>query len=319
LTKPVKQSELYNVLLDLFDGRESRVERSVRQSSLEADLAQRHPLRILLVEDNPVNQKVALHILKRLGYRADVAGNGLEALEAVERQRYDLVLMDVQMPELDGLEATRRICARWPRAERPYVIGMTANAMPEDREQCLAAGMDDYLSKPVQVPSLVEALGRGYATNGRCDVGPECSQPGAAVLPISLPGKTVPPSPANPVLEPSALRELQTMVGEDAPEIYVQVIQSYLETAPQLLAEMGQALAGGKAPVLLRAAHTLKSSSALLGAVELSDLCRAMEIVAKTGDLRGLAETVAQTQAEYERVKTALELEQFAEMGGVKH
>jgi CheY-like chemotaxis protein len=121
-------------------------------------MASRHPLRILLAEDNVVNQKLALRILQQMGYRADLASNGLEAVESVERQAYDVVLMDVQMPEMDGLEAARKICARWGPAERPRIVAMTANAMQGDRDLCLASGMDDYLTKPIRVERLVEAL-----------------------------------------------------------------------------------------------------------------------------------------------------------------
>ena len=123
-------------------------------------MAARLPLRILLAEDNAVNQKLALRLLAQLGYRADVAGNGLEVLDALARQRYDVVLMDVQMPELDGLAAAREIRRRWPRAGWPWIIAMTADAMQGDRERCLAAGMDDYVSKPVRTEELVAALGR---------------------------------------------------------------------------------------------------------------------------------------------------------------
>lgn len=123
-------------------------------------MGRRHPLRILLAEDNAVNQKLALRLLDRLGYRADVAANGVEAIRAIERQPYDLIFMDVQMPEMDGLEATRAICARWPAGGRPRIAAMTANALAEDREACLAAGMDDYLSKPIRVEELIAALSR---------------------------------------------------------------------------------------------------------------------------------------------------------------
>ena len=124
----------------------------------DAEMGQRLPLRILMAEDNVINQQVALSFLERLGYRADVAANGVEAIRAVERQPYDVVFMDVQMPEMDGLEATRQICARWAAGERPRIVAMTANALAEDREACLAAGMDDYLAKPIRVEELVAAL-----------------------------------------------------------------------------------------------------------------------------------------------------------------
>ena len=106
-----------------------------------------------------MNQKLALRLLQQMGYRADLASNGIEAIECVERQPYDVVLMDVQMPEMDGLEASRRIVDRWP-ADRPRIVAMTANAMQGDREACLAAGMDDYVTKPIRVDALVDALMR---------------------------------------------------------------------------------------------------------------------------------------------------------------
>jgi CheY-like chemotaxis protein len=121
-------------------------------------LAERLPLRILLTEDNTVNQKLALRILQRMGYRADVAANGLEALAALRRQRYDVILMDVQMPEMDGLEATRQIRSTFAPDHQPHIIAMTANAMQGDREVCLEAGMNDYVSKPIQVKELQAAL-----------------------------------------------------------------------------------------------------------------------------------------------------------------
>jgi CheY-like chemotaxis protein len=130
---------------------------------MDAEMADRHPLRILLAEDNVVNQKLALRLLQGMGYRADVAANGLEAVESIARQPYDVVLMDVQMPEMDGLEASRQINRRWGIQERPRIVAMTANAMQGDRELCLAAGMDDYLTKPIRLNDLVAALYRTQA------------------------------------------------------------------------------------------------------------------------------------------------------------
>ena len=158
LAKPVKASQLYNALLKVLA--EHVQEPEAGEPVPDVGKPATSSLRILLAEDNAVNQKVALRLLDQLGYRADVASNGLEALEALERQPYDVVLMDVQMPELDGLDASRRICERWPAEVRPRIIAMTANAMPEDREACFAAGMDDYVAKPIRPDELAEALSR---------------------------------------------------------------------------------------------------------------------------------------------------------------
>lgn len=161
LVKPVRSSALFEVLLGIFASQVIQpAQVAPVRPILDPGMATRHPLRILLVEDNAVNQKLALRLLSQMGYRADMAANGLEAIQAVERQPYDVVLMDVQMPEMDGLEATRQICTRWPGGDRPRIIAMTANAMQGDREQCLEAGMDDYLSKPIRVEELVAALVR---------------------------------------------------------------------------------------------------------------------------------------------------------------
>jgi CheY-like chemotaxis protein len=158
LTKPIKQSQLFNLLSGIFGEVEEKP--AVQPSKADAQMAARHPLAILLAEDNMYNQKLALLLLKQLGYRADLAANGLEAIQSVERQHYDLILMDVQMPEMDGLEATRQICARWSPSERPQIVAMTANAMQGDREMCLQAGMDDYISKPIRVQELSVVLER---------------------------------------------------------------------------------------------------------------------------------------------------------------
>jgi len=166
LTKPIKLSHLFDSVMSIFSkstAPTAPVADAPRQ--LDASLSARLPLRLLLVEDHPVNQKLALQVLRKMGYQADLAGNGVEAVQAVERQPYDLVLMDVQMPEMDGLEATRCICQRWAAGERPRIIAMTANAMQGDREECLAAGMDDYISKPIKIKELQSVLERWGAKN----------------------------------------------------------------------------------------------------------------------------------------------------------
>lgn len=159
LMKPIRQSALFDLLMTLLSDRtETTIKPVAEPAVLDPEMASRHPLRILLAEDNVVNQKLAMRLLSQMGYRADVAANGLEVLEAVKRQTYDAILMDVQMPEMDGLEATRHLCAEYSVGKRPRIIAMTANAMQGDREMCLEAGMDDYLSKPIRVEELVNAL-----------------------------------------------------------------------------------------------------------------------------------------------------------------
>ncbi|MBV9581368.1 MAG: response regulator [Chloroflexi bacterium] len=164
LTKPIKPSHLLDTLLEVCVQQSPSLSVTADPDlPIDTDLDNRSALRILLAEDNAVNQKLTLHLLAQLGYRADVAGNGLEAIAALERQPYDVVLMDVQMPELDGLEATRRIRAQWEPPLGPHIIAMTANAMQGDREDCLSAGMDDYISKPVRIHDLLSALQRSQA------------------------------------------------------------------------------------------------------------------------------------------------------------
>ena len=158
LTKPIKQSQLFDTLAGLFMGTRIREEKpATERIKLDPEFGARHPLRVLLAEDNAVNQKLALRILEQMGYRADMASNGLEAVESIQRQQYDVILMDVQMPEMDGLDATRNI-RKLTNVKQPRIIAMTANAMQGDREMCILAGMNDYISKPIRVNELTDAL-----------------------------------------------------------------------------------------------------------------------------------------------------------------
>ena len=160
LSKPVRRQHLHRVLEQVLSGLVS-TEQTTAGKLFDESFGSRFPLRILLAEDNPVNQKMAVRLLGKLGYRVDAVGNGLEVIEALRRQSYDLVMMDVQMPEMDGLEATQRIISIWG-SMRPWITALTAGAMKENRDECLAAGVDDFLTKPMSMQKLEESLRRCY-------------------------------------------------------------------------------------------------------------------------------------------------------------
>jgi CheY-like chemotaxis protein/HPt (histidine-containing phosphotransfer) domain-containing protein len=275
LAKPLKASQLYNTLLQLLTA--GRAGEEAIEPMTDGKRA-RSALRILLAEDNLMNQKVALRLLERLGYRADVAMTGLEAIAALERHPYDVVLMDVQMPELDGLDATRRICERWPEETRPHIIAMTANALPEDREACFAAGMKDYVAKPIRAEELAAALKRAkpLANGGQVEF-------------VSL--------------DDGALQNLRDLGGED---FVGEVIDAFLADAPELVATLRRSLDPDSTEELRRAAHTLKSNGATLGAEEFAELCRTLEQRAKSGDLEGASELVDEIEQAYRPLEEAL-------------
>jgi CheY-like chemotaxis protein/HPt (histidine-containing phosphotransfer) domain-containing protein len=278
LAKPFKASQLYNTLLRLLTpggAAEEEVE------PVTDGKRARSSLRILLAEDNPMNQKVALRLLEQLGYRADVATNGLEAIAALERQPYDVVLMDVQMPELDGLDATRRICEQWPEESRPHIIAMTANALPEDREACFAAGMNDYVAKPIRAEELVAALKRAkpLSSNGAGREGGDLE------------------------LDAAALGQLRDLGGD---EFLGEVIDAFLADAPELIATLRRSLDSRTSEELRRAAHTLKSNGATLGAADFAELCRSLEQRAKDGELDGASELVDRIEQDYGPLRDAL-------------
>jgi PAS domain S-box-containing protein len=280
------------------------------------------PLRILLAEDNRVNQQVALLTLKQLGYQADLVSNGQEALEALRRQPYDVVLMDVEMPQMDGLTATRLICQEWttermledggkesrvtqtdvltthPESQRPRIIAMTAYAMAGDRQKCMEAGMDDYISKPIQEQELIRALQLCQSAIGESRKLPpqECW-----VAPDKV--------DAPPVLDSRVLNSLRQMAGTKAATILRQIIDHYREDAPQQLQDIRDAVAAGDAQALRQSAHTLRSSSANLGAINLSHLCKELEMMGRAGTTTNAPEWIAQVEVEYEKVKVALQLE----------
>jgi CheY-like chemotaxis protein len=298
LNKPIKQSQLYNTLNEIFVKKHNRVQRNIYQSaSLKSSLAtiaksmlaERLPLRILVAEDNNVNQQVVLYLLERLGYRADVVGNGLEVLEALQRQPYDVVLMDVQMPIMDGFEATKRIQQEWLPISRPRIIALTANAMQGDKEECLKAGMDDYISKPIRLEHLVQALSKCHSKLDSKEL--------TDSLLLSTP------------IDAKTLQSFAKNLGKNAAKMLAQLINCYLAESPILMQAMQTAVTNGEPTQLQRAAHTLKASSATLGATHLANLCKEMEYMGRNQDLTEASSKLLSIETEYERVKVALQME----------
>ncbi len=247
------------------------------------------PMRILLAEDNVVNQKVALHQLRKLGHSADALANGRDVLAALHRTRYDIILMDCEMPELDGYEATRQIRAQEKESgTHAYIIAMTANALLGDRELCVAAGMDDYLMKPVQLAKLKAAMGRGIE-HLQMQAAPErASAPPGAIDPAVLAG----------------LRELQE---PGKPDPLAELIDLFLRDTPAQVHKMNAAHAQGDAAQLKSAAHSLKGSANNMGARTLANLCATVEKQAKAGGLGETGRWLEEVGAEFARVQAELE------------
>jgi signal transduction histidine kinase/DNA-binding response OmpR family regulator len=281
LSKPLKPHALQAALIRALGG--SSVSRAPdgAGSELDPEMASRHPLRILLTEDNAVNQRLALRLLEKMGYRADVAGNGLEAIQAVERQPYDLILMDVQMPEMDGLDATREIVARWGRDERPRIVAMTADAMQEDRDRCLAAGMDDYLTKPVRTAELIGAIQQTQRRNAT----PESRGD-------------------QPPVDHEAIDRLVASMGER--DFVADLLGTFLDEAGPMLDDLDRAIAGEDVETLRRTAHTLKSNTATFGALPLSETCRELEAIARTGILTGAVELAGRARSRFAEASVEL-------------
>ena len=261
LVKPAKPAVLQAALERALTGGES----PERNGAFRTAHFGSGDLRILLAEDNKVNQRVGLLILEQLGYRADLAGNGLEVIDAIKAVPYDVILMDVRMPEMDGLEATRRIRARTDVAQ-PHIVAMTASAFADDRSDCQAAGMDDYVAKPVRVEELAAALARAEVRAGTLT-------PGGTRLDIRSGEGAAPP----PAVDFSVLATLLGSLGDRAPLAEARLIDTYLGELPHLIARLQDALERSDRESLHRAAHTLKSSSANMGARRLSVLCADLE------------------------------------------
>jgi CheY-like chemotaxis protein/HPt (histidine-containing phosphotransfer) domain-containing protein len=277
LTKPIKQAELYRSILAALGN-----PAAAPPAAPSPPTRPGRTLRFLLAEDNPVNQKLAARLLEKQGHSVAIVGNGVEAVQAVERQLFDLVLMDVQMPEMDGFEATAAIRERERGTGRRLpIVAMTAYAMKGDRERCLAAGMDGYVSKPIQPRELWQAIEQLVSGSG-------------------ADGTSV---PTGDILD---RRETLERVGGDT-ELLRELIAVFRADGPRLAKDIADALAGGDAQKLSRTAHTLKGAVSTFGAASAEAAAQQVELLAGQGDLAGAAAAAAHLDTELGRLKHALQ------------
>ncbi|EKE96880.1 PAS domain-containing protein [Tolypothrix sp. PCC 7601] len=308
LNKPIKRSHFLDLCICIFTGQKTSV--LPVQSSLpqvfDSELSQQLPLSILLVEDITFNQKVALKMLERLGYQADVANNGLEALSALRRQPYDLVFMDVQMPEMDGLETTRQIRQECVDQSQPWIIAMTAHAMQGDKEECLSAGMNDYITKPIRSEALVQAFDN-YKTLHSSKINQDINN-----LEINTFNQPEISSPETllPAIDTTTFQSLKELAIDDT-NLLVEIIECYLDDTPQKLLAISQAVEQQNTLAIRQIAHSLISSSLTIGAVIFAQLCRKLEMIGIAESMDNAAYLVEQLEIEHQRVREALELERM--------
>jgi PAS domain S-box-containing protein len=285
ITKPIKQSRLLDRLAEITTGEKhpSDMESAVGQPVLAREQSR---ARILVADDNLVNRKVALGQLQQLGYGAEAVASGIEVLEALENRMYDLVLLDCQMPEMDGYEVTAEIRRREGSEKRTPIIAITAHAMEEARKKCLDAGMDDYLSKPVKVEALAAVLDRWVR---------------AAKEPAEAPSETG--------LGTELLANMRKLAGNVSPELLIELIDIFLKDAPSRLEAMRAALAAGDAPAVGKTAHALKGGCSYVGATRMCDLCNKLEDQGRDGSLEGMEDYLSELEREFGRVRRALEAE----------
>jgi CheY-like chemotaxis protein/HPt (histidine-containing phosphotransfer) domain-containing protein len=312
LSKPIKPAQLQSALIQLVSGARPVARKPAPLQKLDSLLAHRYPMRVLLTDDNLINQKVASRLLLQLGYRADVAGNGLEAIRALERTPYDMILMDVQMPELDGLEATRRIRQRQkdpaphPHFQRPIaIIAMTANAMQGDREKCLAAGMDDYMPKPIRPEALqavIEQFGSHleHSAEPPPTVGANLSVNCPAAEPPALPARATRPG------APVDIERLTEFAGGNS-SAFRELADLYVRQTAEQLEQMAAAISTGAAQPLARLAHSCAGASSTCGMVAIVPALRRLEALGNARNLAGAPEVLAMARQEFEGIRHFLE------------
>ncbi len=305
LTKPIKRSQLLYVFMDMLHGQQnSAIVRRLSPRKFDSQLSEKLPLRILLVEDIALNQKVIQQMLMRMGYRADVANNGLEAISTLRQQPYDFVFMDVQMPEMDGFEATRKICQEWSDNHRPWIVATTAHALQGDREECLGAGMNDYISKPIRIEAIAQAFYKYQASHDLTQENQQLTAVTKNNLPVDR-SQIASEEILDGAIDDETFQALKDMLGDDE-EILTELINNYLEDAPQRLAMIHRAIENQDAAELCSFAHALKSLSVTIGAMDLAEICQELESMGDAGNTVGASTIASQIETEYQRVEAAL-------------
>jgi CheY-like chemotaxis protein len=273
--KPVHYQQLHGILATAMKGEKVTNKLLHSTGHIDTRFSQRRPMRMLLAEDNVINQKVATRILNQMGYRPDVVQDGVEVLEALERARYDVILMDVQMPNMDGLEATRRIRKLYDGPRRPWIIAMTANAMDTDRDNCFAAGMDGYLSKPVRLEALEGELVRSSENIGQ-------------------------------VVDFSVLARFGEMTGSGS-EAVRELVDIFSEETPQGLQQIRDNIERRYGQGISVQALQLGRACSNFGAERMQLLCSSLQAAGKSGDFPLATEFVERLEAEFEIVKKTLQ------------
>jgi CheY-like chemotaxis protein/nitrogen-specific signal transduction histidine kinase/HPt (histidine-containing phosphotransfer) domain-containing protein len=303
LTKPIKQDQIFETVMTAVTGKQQ----AIKKAPLPAPKAPAEllPLSILVAEDNPVNQKLLVRVLQQLCYSADLADNGVEVLKAVAKKRYNLIFMDVHMPEMDGLEAARRIVNDAGQGERPIIVAVTADALQGDREKCIEAGMDDYITKPIRVADIqavLERWGKAADDRSRRSVTP------AAVADLGP-------------LEKAMLKRMEQLGIETDYAFMIELIDTYAPSFEKQFGLMVEACSKRDAHNLHQAAHSLKGAGLNIGAEEFGALCRKIEDLSFESDFESVANMIATLKQEKQKVLQALQVvknrlsEQLAQTG----
>ena len=280
ITKPVRLSQLHDAIVNAFGGKGEEASKDVGAVEIPLTSPQKLPLRLLIAEDNIINQKLLLRVLKELGHPADIASNGREAIRALERSSYDLVFMDVHMPVMDGLEATREIVRRWKSEERPKLVAVTADALSGDKEKCIEAGMDDYITKPIQIKELASVLDRWGASI--------IQRKSTSSVNVELLG-----------VDQSILQRIEKLGLADDPEFLVPFINEYIRVVPAYIDAIRSSYQLMELNTLHRSAHSLRGACANVGAVSLAETSRLIEEAADSGNMEGVLESIQRLPKEY--------------------